>query len=82
MRKLDEVDKQIIRDICNIKESDIRTVSSFIAYLFKADEYALLVYDKIFALKAEGVDSTSIIVLMAKIMSLIEQNSLFGIKYK
>lgn len=72
MRKLDEVDKQIIRDICNIKESDIRTVSSIIAYLFKVDEYALLVYDKIFALKAEGVDSTSIIVLMAKIMSLID----------
>lgn len=72
MRKLDEEDKQIIRDISNIKGSSIRTVSSLIAYLFKADKFALLVYDKIYILTAEGVESTPILVLMAKIMSLID----------
>lgn len=72
MRKLDKEDKQIIRNISNIKENDIKTVGSLIAHLFKADKSALLVYDKIYILTTESTDSTAILVLMAKIMSLID----------
>ena len=43
-----------------------------IAHLFKTDESALLVYDKIYILTARSADSTVILVLIAKIMSLID----------
>ena len=72
MKRLDDEDKQIIRNISNIKDNGIKTVGSLIAHLFKTDESALLIYDKIYILTAGNVDSTVILVLMAKIMSLID----------
>ena len=72
MKRLDDEDKQIIRNISNIKDNGIKTVGSLIAHLFKTDESALLIYDKIYILTAGNVDSTVILVLMAKTMSLID----------
>ena len=72
MKRLDDEDKQIIRNISNIKDNGIKTVGSLIAHLFKTDESALLIYDKIYILTTGNVDSTVILVLMAKIMSLID----------
>jgi hypothetical protein len=72
MKRLDDEDKQIIRNISNIKDNGIKTVGSLIAHLFKTDESALLIYDKIYILTAGNADSTVILVLMAKIMSLID----------
>lgn len=72
MKRLDDEDKQIIRNISNIKDNGIKTVGSLIAHLFKTDKSALLIYDKIYILTAGNVDSTVILVLMAKIMSLID----------
>lgn len=81
MRRLDEEDKQIIRNISDIKENDIKTVGSIIAHLFKTDESALLVCDRIYILTAECADPTAILVLMAKIMSLIDSLQNEGYMY-
>lgn len=72
MRRLDEEDKQIIKNISKIKDDSIITVGNLIACLFKTDESALLVCDKIYILTAKCADSTAILVLMAKIVSLID----------
>ena len=45
MKRLDDEDKQIIRNISNIKDNGIKTVGSLIAHLFKTDKSALLIYD-------------------------------------
>lgn len=72
MRRLDEEDKQIIKNISKIKDDSIITVGNLIACLFKTDESALLVCDKIHILTAKCADYTAILVLMAKIVSLID----------
>lgn len=72
MRNLDDEDKQIIKNISKIKDDSIITVGNLIACLFKTDESALLVCDKIYILTAKCADSTAILVLMAKIVSLID----------
>lgn len=72
MKRLDDEDKQIIRNISKIKDTDIKTVGGLIAHLFKTDESAVLVCDKIYILTADCADSTAIQVLMVNIMSLID----------
>ena len=72
MRKLDEEDKRIIKNISNVGEGEIKTVGSLITHLFKADKSAILVYDKVYLFTERGVDSSSMLILMAKILSLID----------
>lgn len=81
MRKLDEEDKQIIINISNVGKGEIKIVGSLITHLFKADKFALLVYDKVYLLTEQGVDSSSILVLMAKILSLIDSLQKEGYLY-
>lgn len=72
MRRLDDTDKQIIKNIIHVKDNEYKTVGSLIAHLFKANESAILVHDKIYLLIAENYDSTSILVLIVKIISLFD----------
>ncbi len=81
MRALDEEDKQIIRSINNVSEGDIKTVGSLITHLFKADKSALFVYDKVYILIGQDMDSATMMVSMAKILSLIDSLQKEGYLY-
>ena len=72
MRRLDKTDKQIINNIANLGQNDIRTIGDIISPLFKARQAALLVCDDIYLLRTDKVHATEILVLVAQIISLID----------
>lgn len=72
MKKLDDIDKEIIRSIDKVCQSNIGKISNVIASFFKENQSALLIHDDIYLLTVDDMFSSKMFLSMVKIVSLID----------